>query len=147
MNFECYSCQKLHFFNKNKTKTNVFFFIQFCWFLFLNSISEDDKIFTLLLKNGAELEHETLIGSTALDLATFLGNVPFTQMLIEHGANVNHSALFEDVPLHKTAEFGEIRVQMFSKIDWINSNKIIKFNKIIRFLWSHKNIDWSWSLC
>lgn len=30
-------------------------------------------------------------------------------MLIEAGANVNHTAIFEDQPLHISAQFGEIK--------------------------------------
>lgn len=81
-----------------------------------DSISENDNMFTLLLNNGANIEQETIIGSTALDLASFDGNEKYTKILIKAGANVNHSGLFEDVPLHKTAEFGGIRFQTFEKL-------------------------------
>lgn len=38
-----------------------------------DSILENDEIFSLLLKNGANIEHETIIGSTSLDLAVYGG--------------------------------------------------------------------------
>lgn len=45
------------------------FHFYFCF----DSILENDDIFALLLRNGADIEHETIIGSTALDLATYGG--------------------------------------------------------------------------
>lgn len=34
------------------------------------------------------------------------GNQKFVKMLIEAGANVNHTDVFDDTPLHKASEFG-----------------------------------------
>lgn len=124
---------------KNKTKIVDFLF---------GPILENDCIFTLLLRNGANIEHETIIGSTPLDLATYAGcfddilkfyflicktktmlescrqfyiisgNEKFLKILIEAGANVNHTAIFEDQPLHISSQYGEIKnSNVFKLID------------------------------
>lgn len=50
----------------------------------------------LLLQNGADIEHETLIGTTSVYMATYAGNESAVKMLIETGANVNHRSVFDD---------------------------------------------------
>lgn len=136
-----YILNVIHFKESKIIRIKRFFSHTFMPLSLFDSISENDNMFTLLLNNGANIEQETIIGSTALDLATFDGNEKYTKILIDAGANVNHSGLFEDVPLHKTAEFGGIRFQTFEKINSIKSNEIINFNEIIRFWRSHFNAD------
>lgn len=38
-----------------------------------------------------------------------LGNEKYVKILIEAGANVNHTAIFDDQPLHLAAQYGEIK--------------------------------------
>lgn len=37
----------------------------------------------------------------------FSGNEKYVKILIEAGANVNHTAIFDDQPLHIAAQYGE----------------------------------------
>lgn len=46
-----------------------------------------------------------MIGSN-LKFRIISGNENYVQMLIEAGANVNHTAVFDDQPLHIAAQFG-----------------------------------------
>jgi len=67
--------------------------------------NKDIHVIESLCQFGAEVNHENILGCTALHYAVRRDNLPLIKALIKNGADVNHKGDFSETPLDLTDPF------------------------------------------
>ena len=70
----------------------------------------DTRCLSELLRNGADVDTKTTLGSTALHIALLGGKNDVIEMLLAAGADANNSLMYGRTPLHLAAAAGNSRV-------------------------------------